>query len=82
MITSHIYSQHTDSTETSILKLACDALLAADLGNVTLLGLFICQLLLIPRTTKFLLVDFSRRLVSMVQFLAGSHPSLPTERRQ
>ena len=27
------------STETSILKLACDALLAADLGNVTLLGL-------------------------------------------
>ena len=27
------------STETSILKLACDALLAADLGSVTLLGL-------------------------------------------
>ena len=27
------------STETSILKLACDALLAADLGIVTLLGL-------------------------------------------
>ena len=44
MISFHVYSQHTDyrrfhSSETSILKLACNAFLAADLGNVTLIGL-------------------------------------------
>ena len=56
------------STETSILKLTCDALLAADLGNITLLGL-------LGLSAAFDTVDHSI-LISRLQSTFGIHATV------
>ena len=38
LVLDHIADRRFHSTETSVLKLVCDALLAVDLGEVTLIG--------------------------------------------
>jgi len=71
------------STDTSVLKLACDALLAAHHGDITLLGLLDLssyQQLSILLTTASLLAASSRRLVFLAQSSAGSHPSSVSNR--